>query len=213
MQDDATIPCAGLQKKSHSTVMNKPNTDLMTYLSTRRSIPSAKLVEPAPSKPELDRILTIAARVPDHGKLAPWRFVVIAGEARSAFVDRLMAIWRANHPDASAEAEAVERGKKEGGPLVVAVISRTSEHPKVPAWEQELSAGAACMNLLHAAHASGYAGQWLTGWPAFDADVATLLAVEANERIAGFVYIGTPAEPPSERDRPDLSKIVTEWRG
>ncbi|MCT8973151.1 nitroreductase family protein [Microbaculum marinisediminis] len=193
--------------------MNKPNTDLMTYLSTRRSIPSAKLVEPAPSKPELDRILTIAARVPDHGKLAPWRFVVIAGEARSVFVDRLMAIWRANHPDASAEAEAVERGKKEGGPLVVAVISRTSEHPKVPAWEQELSAGAACMNLLHAAHASGYAGQWLTGWPAFDADVATLLAVEANERIAGFVYIGTPAEPPSERDRPDLSKIVTEWRG
>ncbi|WP_436641227.1 nitroreductase family protein [Microbaculum sp. FT89] len=193
--------------------MNKPNTDLMTYLSTRRSIPSAKLVAPAPSTEELDRILTVAARVPDHGKLAPWRFVVIAGEARSVFVDRLMAIWRATHPDASAEAEAVERGKRTGGPLVVAVISRTSDHPKVPAWEQELSAGAACMNLLHAAHASGYAGQWLTGWPAFDADVATLLAVEANERIAGFVYIGTPAEPPSERDRPDLSRIVTEWRG
>jgi nitroreductase len=193
--------------------MPQSNSDLMTYFSTRRSIPSAKLVEPAPSKEELDRILTIAARVPDHGKLAPWRFVVIGGAARSAFLEKLMEIWRSNNPAASEEAEAVERGKKAGAPLVVAVISHTSEHPKVPAWEQELSAGAVCMNLVHATHASGYAAQWLTGWPAFDADVEKLLGMKHGEKIAGFIYIGTPAEGPSERDRPDMAKIVTDWTG
>ncbi len=193
--------------------MTQSDSGLMTYLSTRRSIPSAKLIAPAPSGEELERILTIAARVPDHGKLAPWRFVVIAGAARSAFVERLMEIWRANNPDAPAEAEAVERGKKSGAPLVVAVISRASEHPKIPVWEQELSAGAVCMNLIHAAHASGYAAQWLTGWPAFDPAVAKLLGMERGEKVAGFLYVGTPDEAPSERDRPDLAKIVTEWRG
>lgn len=193
--------------------MNNPNTAVMTYLSTRRSIPSVKLVAPAPAGAELYRILTVAARVPDHGKLAPWRFVVIGGAARSVFTDRLMEIWRAGNPDASPEAESVERGKKSGAPLVVAVISRAAEHPKIPVWEQELSAGAVCMNLIHAANASGYAAQWLTGWPAFDPAVADTLGMEPGEKVAGFVYIGTPDEAPSERDRPDMSKIVTEWRG
>jgi len=193
--------------------MNKPVSDLMTYLLTRRTVPSAKLVAPAPDATELEAILTAAARVPDHGKLAPWRFVVISGEARSRFVDRLMDIWKRNNPDASEEAANVERGKRAGAPLVVTVISCANEHPKIPVWEQEQSGGAVCMNLIHAAHASGYAAQWLTGWPSYDDDVAALLGMHPGERIAGFIHIGTPDEAPVERDRPDLEKIVSSWQG
>ncbi len=193
--------------------MNQSNPDLMTYLSTRRSIPAARLVEPAPSAEELEHILTTAARVPDHGKLAPWRFIVIGGEDRVAYVDRIMAVWRENNPDSSADAEAVERGKRAGAPLVVVVVSRAGEHPKIPVWEQELSAGAVCMNFLIAANASGYVAQWLSGWPAYDADISGVLGMKSGERIAGFMHIGTPAESPVERDRPDMAAIVTHWHG
>lgn len=193
--------------------MNKSVSSLMTYLVTRRSIPSVKLVAPVPEADELRGILTVAARVPDHGKLVPWRFIVIGGTDTGLFVGRLMDIWHRNHPDASPEAQAVERGKRAGAPLVVAVVSRAGEHPKIPVWEQELSAGAVCMNLVHAAHASGYGAQWLTGWPAYDTESAAVLGLEPGERIAGFVHIGTPAEAPVERDRPDLARIVTEWHG
>lgn len=193
--------------------MNKLDADVLTYLSTRRSIPAARLAEPAPSEQELSKILTVAARVPDHGKLAPWRFIVIEGEDRKRFVDRLMDIWRGNNPDAPDEAAAIERGKRAGAPTVVVVVSKACDHPKIPVWEQEQSAGAVCMNMLHAAHASGYAAQWLTGWPTYDADVSTVLGLAAGERVAGFVHIGTPAEAPVERDRPDLAAIVTRWHG
>jgi len=193
--------------------MTKPVSDVMTYLSTRRTVPAARLVAPAPSEDELTHILTVAARVPDHGKLAPWRFIVMEGDARIRFVDRLMEIWRGNNPDAADEAAAVERGKRAGAPTVVVVVSRAGEHPKIPVWEQEQSAGAVCMNMIHAAHASGYAAQWLTGWPTYDANAATLLGLEPGERVAGFIHIGTPVEAPVERDRPDLSAIVTRWGG
>ncbi|MEJ8573436.1 nitroreductase [Microbaculum marinum] len=193
--------------------MTQTSTELMTYLSARRSIPAARLIEPAPSGAELERILTVAARVPDHGKLAPWRFIVLAGADRNAFVDRLMEIWRTNNPDASEEAGRIERGKRDGGPLLVVVVSRAGEHPKIPVWEQELSAGAACMNFIHATNALGYAAQWLTGWPAYDRDVAAVLGMEEGERIAGYMHVGTPDEGPIERDRPDLADIVSHWRG
>jgi len=192
--------------------MTQPDDNLMAYLAARRSIPAVKLAEPAPSGDDLDRILTVAARVPDHGKLAPWRFIVIAGDDRTAFVDRVMAIWRKNNPDASAEDERVERGKREAGPLLVVIVSRTVDHPKIPAWEQELSAGAVCMNFVHACNASGYVAQWLTAWLAFDTDVADLLGLEEGDRIAGFMHVGTPTEAPVERDRPDLSAIVSRWQ-
>lgn len=187
--------------------------DLTHYLATRRSIPAARLVAPGPDEASLLSMLRIAARVPDHGKLAPWRFIVIGGPERDVFTDRLMDIWRSRNETASAEAAAVERGKRAGAPLIVAVVSRAAEHPKIPVWEQELSAGAVCMNLVHAAHAGGYAAQWLTGWPAYDADVANLLGLQEGERIAGFVHIGTPAEAPVERDRPELDSIVVRWFG
>lgn len=188
-------------------------TDLLNHLRARRSIPAARLVAPAPDPAETETMLRIAARVPDHGKLAPWRFIVIDEARRVAFTDRLMEIWTRNNPSASAEAEAVERGKREGAPMVVVAVSTAAEHPKIPVWEQQLSAGAACMNLIHAAHALGYAAQWLTGWPAYDRDVAAALGLRPGERIAGFVHVGTPAEPPVERDRPDLSALLTRWQG
>lgn len=189
------------------------SSDLTRYLSTRRSIPAARLVAPAPDEAGLQTMLRIAARVPDHGKLAPWRFIVIGGPERAVFTDRLMDIWRSHNEAASEQMAAVERGKREGAPLVVAVVSSAAEHPKIPVWEQELSAGAVCLNLLHAAHAAGYAAQWLTGWPAYDADVARLLGLKEGERIAGFVHIGTPTEAPVERDRPELDSIVVRWLG
>jgi nitroreductase len=193
--------------------MNRPVSHLMTYLATRRSIPAARLVGPAPNGEELRGLLRIAARVPDHGKLAPWRFVVIQGDARPAFLDAVMAVWCRNNPDASAAAATVERGKRGGSPLIVAVVSCAGEHPKIPVWEQQLSAGAVCLNLVHAAHAGGYAAQWLTGWPAYDAEIGGVLGLKPDERIAGFIHIGTADEAPVERDRPDIDSIVTVWEG
>ncbi len=201
-----------MQKVTRLNMANFPK-DLMTYLSTRRSIPAARLIEPAPSPAELEQILTAAARVPDHGKLAPWRFIVIGGEDRVAFVDRIIAVWRKHNPEASAEAETVERGKRAGAPLVVAVVSRADANSKIPVWEQELSAGAVCMNFLIAANALGYVAQWLSGWPAYDADIAGILGMTTEERVAGFMHVGTPAERPVERDRPDMGAIVTHWHG
>ncbi len=189
------------------------SSDLIQYLSTRRSIPAARLVAPAPDDAGLQSMLRIAARVPDHGKLVPWRFIIIGGPERAVFTERLMEIWRSRNEAASEQMAEVERSKRDGAPLVVAVVSRAAEHPKIPLWEQQLSAGAVCLNLLHAAHAAGYAAQWLTGWPAYDAEVARLLGLKEGERIAGFIHIGTPAEAPVERDRPDLDSIVVRWVG
>lgn len=184
---------------------------LKDYLASRRSVPAAQLVAPAPPAGELEAMLSIAARVPDHGKLAPWRFIIIGDENRAAFVDRLMEIWQRANPDASEEALAVERGKRTGAPLLVVVVSCAAPHPKIPEWEQELSAGAVCMNLIHAAHGHGYGAQWLTGWPAYDKTVGELLGLQTGERIAGFIHIGTPAEAPTERARPDLAAITTRF--
>ncbi len=189
------------------------NAEALAHLLSRRSIPAVRLTEPAPGADDLDAMLTAAIRVPDHGKLAPWRFILVEGEERRRFTDALIAIWRAGNPDASAEAEAIERGKRTGAPTVVIVISRAAEHPKIPVWEQELSAGAACMNLVHAAHASGYAAQWLTGWPAYDEAVARLLGLSEGERVAGFISVGTPSEAPVERDRPEPEALVSRWKG
>lgn len=189
------------------------NPALIAHLETRRSVAAAQLVSPAPGAQTLERMLAIAVRVPDHGKLAPWRFVVCDPKNRAVLADRLMTIWRAANPDASAAAESVERGKREAAPMVVAVISRAAPHPKIPEWEQLLSAGAVCLNLLHAVCAFGFAAQWLTGWPAYDADAAALLGLDEGERVAGFVHIGTPAEAPAERERPDVAAVTTRWRG
>lgn len=193
--------------------MPEAQSALLEYLLTRRTIPAKRLVEPAPTPDQLATMLKVAVRVPDHGKLAPWRFVVLAGAARQKFADRLMAVWRAAHPEATGQAEEIERGKLDGAPLLVAVVSRAGDHPKIPEWEQIMSAGAVCMNLIHAAHAHGFAAQWLTGWPAYDAGAAQIMALAEGERIAGFIHVGTPDEAPVDRDRPDPAELTTWWQG
>ena len=184
--------------------------DLLTHLQTRRSVSPQNMTVPGPDAAELERILTIAARVPDHGKLAPWRFIVFAGEARERASRGLAEILERR----GGEPERIELARRalSDAPLVVAVVSKAGEHPKIPEWEQILSAGAAAMNLVHAAHAHGYVAMWLTGWFAYDDEAKAFLGVGANERVAGFVHIGSqPAEPARERVRPELADIVTHW--
>lgn len=188
------------------------NDALGVHLKTRRSIPAPQLAEPGPDAAALAEMLAIAARVPDHGKLAPWRFIVYGRDERARAVDRLTAIARRSGGTEAEQMAGKARTFAEA-PLVVGVISSpAAEHPKIPLWEQQLSAGAVCLNLLHAAYANGFAAQWLTGWYAYDPEALRFLGVGDGERVAGFVHIGTPTMPPSERDRPDVAAKTSHWR-
>lgn len=185
----------------------------LDLLLKRRSVVANKLGPPGPDAGQLRDILTAAARVPDHKKLVPWRFVVFEGEARARFGKVLAEACAENEPDAGATRIETEARRFVRAPVVVAVISRVVDNPGVPEWEQVLSAGAACQNLLTAANACGFSGQWITEWYAFDEKVRAALGLEQNERVAGFIYIGTAQEPPEERDRPDLDAITIYWDG
>jgi len=185
--------------------------DALDLLKTRRSIKPFEMSGPGPSPSELDTILNIGARTPDHGKIVPWRFVVFEGDARKKAGEIFTKVFRAKNVTATADQIQKEQNRFTDAPLVIAVVSKTSQHPKVPAWEQELSAGASCMNIVHAAHALGYAANWLTGWMAFDRDVLTALGVKADEKVAGFIHIGKAAKPPEDRARPSLGDIVTRF--
>ena len=183
----------------------------LALLRTRRSGRPRDLAAPGPDPEQLAEMLAIAARTPDHGKLAPWRFIHVPAEARSAFAAMLEAAYRAGRPEPGRlELEAVQRFAGQAPELVV-VLSSPVESAKVPRWEQELSCGAACMNLLLAAHAMGFAGGWVTGWAAYSPDVLAGLGAAPGERVAGFVFLGTPAVPLEERVRPDLARIVRTW--
>jgi nitroreductase len=185
--------------------------DALQLLKTRRSVKPMELGGPGPTPAELYTLLTIAARVPDHGKLAPWRFIVFEGEQRLVAGERIAAIFCERHADATPDQIDFERKRLARAPLVVAVISRAGPHAKIPEWEQQLSAGAASMSLVIAAHAMGYAASWITEWYAYDRAVLDALGLGANERVAGFVHIGRPAKPPDERDRPKLGDIVSRY--
>ena len=187
--------------------------DALELLKTRRSVKPIELSGPGPSPAERDTLLTIAARVPDHGKLAPWRFIVFEGDARLKAGETIANVFRAGHADASADQVDFERKRLARAPLVIAVVSRAAPHVKIPEWEQQLSAGAAAMNLVMAAHAMGYAASWITEWYAYDRNVLDAFWLAANERIAGFVHIGRPAKPPEDRDRPNLANIVSHYSG
>ena len=183
----------------------------LSLLATRRSGKPRDLVAPGPTADELGTILSIAARTPDHGKIAPWRFVIVGDQQRDAFAALLADAYRAERPDApTADLAGVEQFAHQA-PCLVVVLSAPVRGHKVPVWEQELSAGAAAMNLLHAAHALGYAGGWLTGWAAFSDHVRDAFG-GADERIAGFVFIGTPSRALDERPRPLLTDVVSDWR-
>jgi len=187
--------------------------DALHLLKTRRSVKPMELLGPGPSAAEIDILLGIASRVPDHGKLTPWRFIVFEGAARLAAGEAIARAFRADRPDATPEQVAFERARLARAPLVIAVVSRAAPHVKIPEWEQQLSAGASAMSLVLAAHALGYAASWITEWYAYDRRVLDTLGVAASERIAGFVHIGRPVKPPQDRERPPLASIVTRFTG
>jgi nitroreductase len=182
--------------------------EVLAFLARRRSASALSLRAPGPSPAELSDLLTIAARVPDHGKLAPWRFIILEGAGKDAFAARLEALAAAR-PDATRL--IAKLGKLRTPPLGVAVISRTTAG-EIPEWEQLLSAGAVCTTLTYAALAMGYGANWITDWYAYDAGARAALGVADEERVAGFVFMGTAAEAPQERVRPDMAALTTVWR-
>ncbi|MEO8419671.1 MAG: nitroreductase [Hyphomicrobium sp.] len=191
--------------------MNNP---IIAFLSARRSVKPDRLIAPGPSAEELETILTIASRVPDHKKLAPWRFIVLEGDARARLGEVVAEACVAAEKEAPSHVRLeTERTRLMRAPLVIAVVSRITVHRSAPEWEQVLSAGAACLNLCLAANALGYGTSWITEWIAYNKVVGAALSIADNERIAGFIYVGTPAERPEERERPALADIVTRWPG
>jgi len=183
----------------------------LDFLARRRSIPSRLLEAPGPDEAQQRTLFALATRVPDHGKLAPWRFVRIAGEARRALGEKLVQIQIERDPSTDAAVLDKDRQRFTQAPLVVAVIARITPGHKIPEQEQLLSAGLVAYNLLLAAQALGYGAQWLTGWAAYDAAVASTLGLGVHERVVGFVHIGTaPTEEPPERPRPDPAGLVTD---
>jgi nitroreductase len=184
----------------------------LSLLATRRSGKPRDMVAPGPSADQMQAILQIAARTPDHGKLAPWRFVVVRDDQRDRLAQVITQAYLAERPQATkVEIDSLVQFAHQA-PALVVVLSAPHPTSKIPVWEQELSAGAACMNLLHAAHAQGFVGGWLTGWPAYSDAVRDAFG-GASERIAGFMFLGTPERLLDERPRPDLATVISEWAG
>ncbi|MBB3275338.1 MULTISPECIES: nitroreductase [Pseudoxanthomonas] len=184
----------------------------LQFLDDRRSVPSRQLGEPGPDPATLRRMLQSAVRVPDHGKLVPYRFLHISGPARLALGDALAERTLARDPEAPAAAVEKDRARFSHAPDIVTVIARITPGHKVPEQEQLLTAGSVCFALLQAAQALGFGAQWLTGWMAYDEAVATLLGLGANERIVGFIHIGTPRMEAPERERPDPADLLSHWQ-
>lgn len=182
-------------------------------LDQRLSVPARQLGEPGPDEAQLEQLLRSAVRVPDHGKLVPWRLLLLRGDARARFGEQLAAIHQHKDPDVAPAVVEKNRERFRHAPLVAVVVARIEEdHPKIPAQEQLLSAGCVAYNLLLGAQALGFGAQWLTGWAAYDREVADLLGLASNERVVGFIHVGSAREPVPERLRPDPADVVSEWR-
>ena len=186
-------------------------TETIDLLLKRRSVSPVALSGPGPSAQELETLLKIASRVPDHGKLAPWRFIIFEGAAREKASAIIVARFSHKNPSAPAEVVEAERMRFLRAPLIIGVVSTAAPHPKIPEWEQVLSAGAVCMNLVIAAQAMGYAGSWLSNWLSYDAQVLEAFGVKPHEKIAGFIHLGRATTVPEDRPRPDLASIVTHF--
>ena len=184
--------------------------ETIALLARRRSASAQGLGAPGPSNDELKLLLRLAARVPDHGKLAPWRFIVLQQPAKADLVRRFEAVAATREDAAKSVAKLA---KLSAAPLSIAVVSRVSPGADIPIWEQELSSGAVCTMLLTAAAALGYGANWITDWYAYDTECCAILGLEADERIAGIVHVGTPAEAPLERARPDVEALTRYWAG
>ncbi|MDA9553630.1 nitroreductase [Emcibacteraceae bacterium] len=191
-----------------------PSEEMLTILLRRRSLTVKDMIGPGPSQDEIDLILTIGSRVPDHKKQVPWRFLTIEGDARHKAGEKLRSIFAKNNPDTDNDLLDFEQNLLTRAPLVIAVISTaTPDNPKVPEWEQILTAGAVCQNILLASNALGFAGQWLSEWYAYDDEFLAHLGLSKDERIAGFIYIGTAGKEPAERGRPDIKELTQKWQG
>jgi nitroreductase len=191
----------------HTLPLPAPSPELEHRLATRRSAPAQALAAPGPSRDQVERILVLGARTPDHGKLFPWRFVVMGPQSRADLAANLLPL--ADRQPAPDKARRV-LDKLTAAPATVLVISSPVASQKVPVWEQQLSAGAVCMNIEHVAGALGYAASWITDWYSYDAQALEMMGVREGEQIAGFIHIGTLAEAPLERPRPDLA-ARTAW--
>lgn len=188
------------------------NAAVRDYLLSRRTVTAPFLADPGPSREALAEMLTIACRVPDHGKLAPWRFIVYEDTARVKLGERLADIALRKTPGLSDDQLALERGQFLPAPVTVGVVSTAAEHVKIPQFEQVLAAGNACFNLCHAANALGFGAHWVTRWFAYDPEASHMLGAKEGERFVGFVHIGTPQARLEERDRPDAGAITTWWQ-
>lgn len=184
---------------------------VLTLLETRKSASAKAMTEPGPTPDQLAAILKIAVRVPDHGKIAPWRFILWEGQARAEFGKVMRARWKALHPEHGAASLDFVEGLFLRAPAVLGVVSTASEHPKIPVWEQQLSAGAVCMNILYTATALGLGCQWNTDWVAYDGEIAAAMGLAPTEKVAGLIYLGTPAQPLEDRPRPDPQALLTRW--
>ncbi len=189
------------------------NKEVLEYLATRRSTPSAFLIEPGPSEGQLAEILKLGVRVPDHAKLNPWRLVVYKGDARAAVGEKLAEIAKANNPEIDDKQLETERNRLLPAPITIGVISAPVEHIKVPEFEQLLSAAGVALNLVHAANAAGFAAHWVTRWFAYDETAAAMLGAKPGERFVAFIHMGTPTTRLEDKPAPDMEKIVTEWTG
>ena len=193
---------------------NHPSPETLQLMALRRSTPVAALSEPGPGADDIDAILRLAMRVPDHRKLEPWRVLVIEGDKRALFGEVLAAARNLREPDASPEKLAAERALPLRAPVILAVISSPVHDPKkTPVWEQQLSAGALCQNILIASQAMGWAGVWITEDAAYDGHVHAALGMHGHEQVAGFIYLGTATNEPVERQRPTISAKATRWTG
>lgn len=195
-----------------SELFSGRSSEALDLLLRRRSASAKAMTEPGPSAEDLQLILKAGVRVPDHGKLAPWRFLVFDGEARAEFGAVLERVLMEREPDAGDVRREIERKRFMRAPLVVAVISSPNAAKPIPEWEQRLSAGAVCQNMVIAATALGYGAQWVTEWCAYDEAAVAALGLSGEERVAGFLYLGTSGEPLRERERPEVASLVRHWR-
>jgi nitroreductase len=197
-------------KKAVMTQLND-RSSLLAFLKTRKSASAKAMGGPGPSAAQLHEILHMAVRVPDHGKLHPWRFVVFEGEARLAVGEKFAARFAALHPDFPADNIAFQIGLFARAPVVVAVVSTAAQHVKIPIWEQQLSSAAVCFNMVLAAQALGFDAQWQSDWVAYDEGAKAAMGITVHENVAGIIYIGTSTVPLEDRPRPDVLSLVTHW--
>jgi nitroreductase len=184
---------------------------LLKFLKSRKSASAKAMAGPGPTPQQVDDMIAIASRIPDHGKLAPWRFVIFEGEGRGRIGEQFARRWAVLNPGHGPDSLAFQKSLFERAPVVIAVLSTAAQHVKIPVWEQQLSAGAVCYNLVLSAQALGFDAQWQTDWVAYDAEAKAMIGCAQHESVAGLIYVGTTTATLEDRPRPDVSVIAKRW--